>query len=149
MSFNTSLATNMDKVRFECGDTDTTAEQVADATITALLTMEGDNVLLTAARVCDHLAAKYSAIVSTANGALSISDAQSRAEAFRKRAAELRVRARAEAGTSAHVVVGGQTFTQADRMDADTDTIKPRVRMGGFQNRRGGGGRAWLRRGEC
>jgi len=42
-----------------------------------------------------------------------------------------------------------KTFTQADRMDADTDTIKPRVRMGAFTNRRGGSGRGWQRRGEC
>lgn len=135
MSFNTNLSTDLDKVRFYAGDTDTTAEQVADATITALLVTE-PNVLLCAALVCDHLAAKYSAETSFTNGALSISDAAARVDNFRKKAAELRVRARSESGTSAHVVVGGSTASQIDRLGDNTDGIPLRVSSGQFFNRR-------------
>lgn len=41
-TYNTDLSTDRDKVRFYTGDTDESTHQLADATIDALITLEGD-----------------------------------------------------------------------------------------------------------
>jgi len=134
MSFTTSLATSRDRARFYAGDTDTTDEQAVDATYDALLVLE-TNERLVARAVCMSRAAYFSRIADTANGALEISDAKGRAQAFADRAAELLAEATRQSGRSATVRIGGVTDSQDDRIDDDTDAKAPAFRLGMFANR--------------
>ena len=47
-TFNDSLSSNLDKVRFKIGDTDSTDQLLQDATINALLTEHNNDIELTA-----------------------------------------------------------------------------------------------------
>lgn len=82
-----------DKVRFLCGDTDTTNQQVSNEEIAFLLSEWNSNAYLSAAFACDAISGKYSAKadLSRSVGDLSISSQYgASARTFMERAASLR-----------------------------------------------------------
>jgi hypothetical protein len=140
-NYDPALSTDRDKVRFYAGDTDTSDQQAADETIDAILIAQ-PNVLLAARAVCLSRAAYFSRFASTANGALSITGAYSRAQGFEDRAKTLLAEATTASSRNARPMVGGVSVAQGERMDADTDAIPPMFRRGQF------GFRSNTRRGE-
>jgi len=90
-SYNTSLATDKDKVRFYIGDTDTNDQLLQDEEINFLLA-EMSNVLLAAAHAAKAIAAKFSRQADKAVGDLRISLSQ-KARAYMSLAADLEKRA--------------------------------------------------------
>jgi len=90
-SYNTSLATDKDKVRFYIGDTDQTDQLLQDEEISFLLT-EMSNVLLAAAHAAKAVAAKFSRQADKAAGDLRVSLSQ-KAQAYMSLAADLEKRA--------------------------------------------------------
>jgi len=90
-SYDTSLATDKDKVRFYIGDTDQTDQLLQDEEINFLLT-ETTNVLLAASRAAKAVAAKFSRQADKAVGDLRISLSQ-KAQAYTTLAADLEKRA--------------------------------------------------------
>lgn len=53
--------TSGDRVRLEIGDTDTTSPLFSDLEITTILSERADDILLTAADLCDMLATRFAA----------------------------------------------------------------------------------------
>jgi hypothetical protein len=85
---------NLDAVRFLCGDVDTNNQQISNEEITFLLTAWNSNTYLAAAFASDGIAAKLSAKadLSRSVGDLSISTQYgSQAKVYMERAASLRV----------------------------------------------------------
>lgn len=117
-------ASTLAKIRFLCGDTNTNNQMLADEEINYLSGLQS-NVFLAAADCCDALASKYAFTVDTSNGALSVSGSQ-RAEAFRKRAKDLR----AQVGRGAQTTFGGESIDANDALDEDDDTIQPSFKIG-------------------
>jgi hypothetical protein len=86
-------ASASDKVRFLCGDTDITNQQVSNEEITFLLTEWNSNAYLSASFACDAISGKYSAKSDSSRsvGDLSISiQYGAQAKTFMERAASLR-----------------------------------------------------------
>lgn len=86
-------ASASDKVRFLCGDTDITNQQVSNEEIAFLLTEWNSNAYLSASFACDAISGKYSAKAdgSRSVGDLSISSQYgAQAKTFMERAASLR-----------------------------------------------------------
>jgi len=90
-SYDSSLTTDKDKVRFYIGDTDQTDQLLQDEELSFLLT-EMSNVLLAAAYAAKAIAAKFSRQADKAVGDLRISLSQ-KAQAYVSLAADLEKRA--------------------------------------------------------
>lgn len=125
------------QTRFYCGDTNSAAPLVQDEEISFVLLTES-NVQLAAATICDAIAARCSQEVDATAGDLSESASQ-RAEAFSKRAKDLR------RGQNAFAlpVFGGITREQKQTLDLDTDLVQPSFKIGqddhpGIPNERDG-----------
>ena len=129
-SFNESLATDRDLVRLELGDTDTTDQLVTDELIAALLLTE-KTVLATAAKLAEHLQAKFSRKVTSAEGPIraQLSDMS---EKYRKLANDLRRRS-GNAGLAAPVVSGTSKAKMAE-VRANTDRAVSKIRAGMHDN---------------
>lgn len=122
----TAPTTDRDKIRFLCGDTDTTDQLVTDEEIAYVLTTR-TNLYLAAADVCEAVAAKYSRKADTSNGALSVSASQ-RSGQYATRAQELRARANSLGAPA--FFAGGQTVSGKDDLSADSDAVQPAFRVG-------------------
>ena len=86
-------SSSTDKVRFLCGDTDTTNQQVSNEEIAFLLSEWNNNAYLSASFACDAISGKYSAKSDSSRsvGDLSISiQYGAQAKIFMERAASLR-----------------------------------------------------------
>jgi len=84
---------NRDAVRFLCGDTDTTNQQINDAEIAFLLSQWNSNTYLAAAFACDAIAGIYASKADSSRsvGDLSISTQfASQSKTFLDRATNLR-----------------------------------------------------------
>ncbi|MBW2084440.1 MAG: hypothetical protein JRI54_00190 [Deltaproteobacteria bacterium] len=90
-SYDSSLSTDKDKVRFHIGDTDETDQLLQDEEITYLLT-ETTNVLLAASRAAKAITAKFSRQADKAVGDLRISLSQ-KAKTYMALATDLEKRA--------------------------------------------------------
>lgn len=64
MTYDTSLSTAKDRLRFQLGDTDTTAELLPDATYAAVLLAQDDDETATALVLLDGLIARYAQMPS-------------------------------------------------------------------------------------
>lgn len=113
-----------DEVRFYSGDTDPSRPLVQDEEIAYVLSKQPD-VRLAAAIVCDGIVGKLSQNVDARVGDVSESSSQA-AEAFRKRAADLRK----EATKFALPIFGGVFKTQKETLDQDADLVQPSFRIG-------------------
>ncbi len=120
MTYDSSLSTSRDKVRFLIGDTSNSSatELLADGEITWLLSEESSDVYRTAVAAAEAVAAKFSRLADTSVGDTSVSASQ-KAEAYRKLAADLRTKA-LERGTAAPFA-GGISISDRDTREADTD----------------------------
>ncbi len=98
-TFDPTLTATIDQVRFLSGDVDTTDQQVANETITGLLTMYG-SVFRAAAAVCRSLASRYSRQSDVAMDDMRKSLSQ-RAKAYAERASELEEQASSALGIGA------------------------------------------------
>lgn len=110
-------ASNLDKVRFLCGDTDTTNQQVSNEEITFLLTEWNSNAYIAASEACVAIAGKLAAKadMSRSVGDLSISTQYgAQAKTFLERADRLRE----QAGRAAAPVVNFYT-------DANSNVFGP------------------------
>lgn len=118
------ITTPKDEVRFHSGDTDASRPLVQDEEIAYVLSKQ-PNVTLAAAIICDSIVGKLSQNTDASVGDVSESSSQA-AEAFRKKAADLRK----EAGKLALPLFGGITHSQKDKLDQDTDLVQPSFRIG-------------------
>ena len=76
-------------------------------------------------RACEGLAAKYARQVDTTNQGLSVG-ASKRMEHYLRLADDLRERE----ATVAEVFLGGSTFSDAEKLDDDSNLIRPAFRRG-------------------
>lgn len=119
---------SIDAVRFYCGDTDNTNLLLTDTEITFSSTQMSDP-RLAAAMCLDALSAKYAQRADITVGEVSKSWGD-RSQAFHDRAETLRN----EAGKLAVPFFGGQSHTDKEALDADTDATQPPARIGQFDN---------------
>ncbi len=124
-TFDDTLSTDLAKVRFLSGDVDTTDQQVANETITGLLTMYG-NVFRAAASVCRSLASRYSRQSDSAMDDMRKSLSQ-RAKAYAERANELETQAGSALGIGAvpTIYAGGISILDKSIQTDDTDAVQP------------------------
>ena len=126
----TSLSTSaLFRVRFLCGDTDTTDQQVQDEEITFALAKENNVEDLAAALVCEHLAAKFSREASKTIGSLSVS-AGERAKAYAERASALRVGLQTGGAVPSTTFCGGLSISGKQTLDQDADAVQPNFTVG-------------------
>jgi len=131
-TYNASLlsSTALYRVRFFCGDTDTTDQLVADEEISYLLTQTTSETLA-AAWACEYLSRRFARDADKSIGSLSVSSSQ-RAKAFAARAQELK----ADDQILAVPFAGGLSISDKQTLDADTDATQPQTRIGQDDNPR-------------
>lgn len=118
------ITTPKDEVRFLSGDTDAARPLAQDEEIAYVLSKQ-PNVTLAAAIVCDAIVGKLSQNTDAKVGDVSESSSQA-AEAFRKKAADLRK----EAAKLALPRFGGITISSKETLDRDSDLVQPSFRIG-------------------
>jgi hypothetical protein len=92
--------TARDRVRLELSDTDVRAPLFTDAELDQLLLENGDNPLLAAAAACDILATRYAAEFDFDSLDQKSFKVSKKAQAYERRAQQLRERASRVAGVS-------------------------------------------------
>lgn len=120
-----------DRARLAVGDTVLmqNAYFLADEEIAQAVALGGGD-LGVAACCCDFLVAKFSSKADFAEGKLSIKYSQ-RAEAYRKKAVDLRALA---AMTGAIPSIGGESITEKNTNNQDTDRVPPGAWRGMMDN---------------
>jgi len=111
-TYDSTIPTTKDEVRFVIGDIDAGNPLVADAEIAYALSKEGDNILLAGARVCDHLAAMFSARYDFATGKAGsgfTASSSQLAKAYRALAVDLRSRSSQGMVSSSNERIDGYT----------------------------------------
>ena len=88
-SYNTSLATNKDKVRIKIMDVDTTSQEFSDEEINAILTDVSQNVIQAAVRLAKSLAFRYAKKAVSKRAGPYSEDTTKRAEMYAKLAEDL------------------------------------------------------------
>ena len=133
MAYDPTLSTDVDKVRLLIGDTGAT-QLFPDTTISAMLTLAGGSVYLTAAALCDALAAQYAGKVDIVVDGLSVSQSQ-KSEAYAARAAQLRRDALAlGTGATGAPIVTGVSIGEMDGVTANTDRPGDAFSFGDMDN---------------
>ena len=123
MSWNYSgnpSASNLDSVRFLCGDTDIRDQQLQDAEINFLLSNYG-NIYKCAAYACKDIAAKYGRQVDKSVGDLRLSYSQ-RQKSYSDLSKDL---LRQSALRSALPYAGGISKQDKEQNRLDPDTVQP------------------------
>lgn len=90
-TYDGTLDTDLEAVRFEVGDTVSTTALFTDAEINYALAQGGNNVLVTAANLCDQLAVRFSRQADFDMDGQGVKLSQ-KAAAYRESAAALRLR---------------------------------------------------------
>lgn len=126
-SYNPALSTNLDRVRFLIGDTNTNDQLLANEEITWILTQQSD-VYSAAAFACRGLQAKYARKATKSVGDLSIQWAEI-ANNFRDLHRELTALA-SRFGMVPTPYVGGISMSDKDFEEQDTDRAEPYYRVG-------------------
>lgn len=128
MTFTYDVATSLGRVRLEIGDTDSNAALFSDEEIEVYLTDNNDNVLATAADLCDALATRYALKADTTIGSLSFKWANV-SKSFADRAQVLRRR-----GLVSAPFAGGISQSAKDNHANDSDRVQPRFTRDQFTN---------------
>lgn len=128
-SYTDTEPTAKDRVRGMIGDTVSTDWQFSDEKIDAQVTASGGE-RAAAAELCLQLALKYARKADVTDGDLSVKWSGVSAM-YKSLAAEFRA---TTSGQVPGIVVGGVTYSQRDRLRADTDRIPPPIRNGQFNN---------------
>lgn len=123
MTFDPTLSTDKDVVRFLIGDTDTAHEQVADATLVKMLTMYAGPTS-TAQAVCVALQAKYSRLADQQIGQLRVSTSQI-ADHYSKLADKLRDQAQSTSTVVPVPYAGGITQSDKQLNTDNSDVVRP------------------------
>lgn len=126
MAWTYNIATDVGKVRFLCGDTDTNDQLLQDAEIEFLLT-ESSNRYRAAAAACRAIAARlYNALtLDPADGGVSY-NAKERADGFLELAKGLDQKAATSGGASGYgVFAGGISRADKESRERDTDRVVP------------------------
>lgn len=133
-SYNTSLATDKDTVRFLIGDTDTTDQQLSDEEINGLLTLTG-STMAAAIRAARGLAAKYSRRADKWVGDLKILASQ-KAKAYLALAEELENGGSSLSGTRTHQrpFAGGISVAGKEALEDDDDWPRTSFQRGMHDN---------------
>ncbi len=112
-------------IRFLIGDTSSGSNNLlTDEEITGALTFYSNN-RLAAAVCCEAVAATYSRDADTTHGELSVRASQ-RADAYSKRARELR----SEAYAATPIYVGGRSKDEKVDRSQDSDLVQPMFQKG-------------------
>jgi hypothetical protein len=127
-TYNSTLATDLDRVRFLVGDTDTDDKQLQDGEINYVVGFFG-SVYGAAAAICEALAAKYARKCDKSVGDLSLSMSQ-KSTAYRAMAASLR----SQGSVLCTPTAGGISIASKDSESADTDRMTPVFARGQFEN---------------
>lgn len=116
-----------DAVRFWVGDTTETTPQLSDEEIAYLLSLTGGHVLQAAIAGCVHLANRYSSQVDFAVETELRVDLSQRAEAYAKRAQELREQSKLPGfgGLVPVPYAGGIRVSDMQRQEQDGDRVPP------------------------
>lgn len=120
---------NRDAVRLHIGDTDTTDQQLQDSEVDYYLGLFGSSgdsrVIPASIRCCEALAAKYARQTDTTNQGLSVAASKRQAHYL-----ELASTLREQESGLAEVFLGGSKYSEAEKLDDDTDLIPPAFRRG-------------------
>lgn len=123
---------NRDAVRLLIGDTDTTDQQLQNSEVDYFLSLfgaVGTGALVPGARIpaaircCEALAAKYARQTDTTNQGLSVA-ASKRMAHYHALAQTLRT----QEATTAEVFLGGSKYSEAEKLDENSDLIPPSFR---------------------
>ena len=116
-----------DAVRLTIGDTDTSDQQLQDSEVNYYLGLYGDSgsgrVLPASIRACEAIAARYARQADTTNQGLSVGASKRHAHYL-----ELAQTLRLESQTVAEVFLGGSKYSEAEKLDDDSDLIPPAFR---------------------
>lgn len=126
-SYDASLSTDADKVRFHLGQTDSASSIIGDEEIRAVLADE-TNIYLAAAVIADAIAGRYSLNQNIRIDSFSV-DFQGRAEAFRSLAVRLRAQAKTASGGLGSPFVGGVSISEMNSVRDDPDRNPSRFEM--------------------
>jgi len=125
-------SSDLDAVRFLCGDTDSSDQLVTNSEITFSLAQAGD-VYTAAAIVCDSIANRFGREVDTSVGDVSESKSQ-RAAFYSQRAKDLRNQA---GGRCVFPSFGGTSVSSKESLSSNTNLTQPAFGRNQFDNRRG------------
>lgn len=117
------VATVLDEVRLEIGDTDITDAMLQDEEIEHYLTLESNAVLAASARAAAAIAGKFARLTSTQEGDVKV-EAQQMYEHYREMAASLSDRVLTESGTAVPYA-GGLTIADVEARNDNTDLVEP------------------------
>jgi hypothetical protein len=128
-TYDSTLASNRDIVRFEIQDTDTNDQLFANEEIDAVLTAEG-SVAPTVLRLSKKLMMKFARLVDTSVGRVSESASQ-RYQAYK----EIVERLENELGAAYCMPsFGGVEVSANESLDEDDDLVQPKNKIDGESN---------------
>lgn len=131
-TYDTTLATDKDKVRLLIGDTDTARAELSDEEITASLTIYG-SVGPTSAALARAISAKYMRRVTTAIDGFSVAYSDI-AKNYAALADRLEEDLDAAAGALGVPIVGGVSRGTMDGVDSNTDRQPSSFKVGMSDN---------------
>lgn len=127
-SYDPTLSTDKDKVRFYVGDTDTTDQLIVDETITATLVTWTDPMLC-AAVICRSLAAKFAREVTYKAGDVS-ENSSDIARFYKDLADELDPGNITKGLALAEMSIGGLSISEKESFAENTDAVQPSFSRG-------------------
>jgi len=127
-TYNTSLSTNRDKVRFRIGDTDSNRPLLSDEEIDAVLTSK-PAVLPSALECVEAILAKIARDVDRNAAGIS----SSRSQSF-NHYMELRKKLSREMVTESEMFVGGLSKSAKLGFESDSDFVPPNFEIGQFDH---------------
>jgi hypothetical protein len=136
-SYQDTMPTDKDKVRFYCGDVDSSEQLVTDEEILFALSEEG-TVRLAAATICERIGARFTRLSDITEGDLSLKYSQ-RYSQFLELASSLRSRS----AVTASPLAGGISVSDKNQQNADTDRVKPAFTVDDFDSPETTGPQPW------
>lgn len=120
-SYDTTLATDKDKVRLFIGDTDSTQPLLQDEEIISLLAMFG-SVAVASSTACKNIAARFARYADRVTGDISVRYSQI-AETYRALADEIKTSLSALNAPMPYA--GGISHADKRAREEDTDRVRP------------------------
>ena len=127
-SYDASLSTDKDKIRFLTGLNDTSNQRVSDEEIAGALSIADSNIYEAGAIIASSLSGKYASSQNIKIDGFSI-DYSERASHFRDLAASLRNQAKLAGGFFGSAFVGGISISEMDSVKEDDDRNPSRFSM--------------------
>lgn len=128
-TYDNSLSTARDKVRFLCGDSDPDNKLFDDGEVDGMLSLQSNNIYRAAAGLANSLASRYAGMTSISVDGLSVSGSDKAAQ-YRTLAASLIEQGSQAAGGLGSPFVGGISRGTMDGVDADTDRSPSKFKVG-------------------